>query len=71
MASDTDVVVPPVVYLPVREHPEGGSYPEVRPLTDGRTALLAYTALDRLADACGAGQPWVLFHTAQLGAVKE
>lgn len=64
------VIVPPVLYLPVREHPEGGSFPEVRALRDGRTALLAYTALDRLADGCGENQPWALLHTSQLGEVK-
>lgn len=65
------VVVPPVLYVPVREHPEGGNYPEVKALRDGRTALLAYTALDRLADGCGASQPWVLLHTSTLGEIKQ
>ncbi|WP_424922760.1 SAV_915 family protein [Aeromicrobium chenweiae] len=32
-------------------------------LRDGRTALLAYTALDRLVDCCGDRQPWVLIET--------
>ncbi len=64
------VVVPPVLYLPVREHPEGGNYPEVRRLVDGRLALVAYTALDRLGDACGENQPWVLMHLADLATVK-
>lgn len=64
------IVVPPVLYLPVRPHPEGGNYPEVRRLADGRMALLAYTALDRLADACGENQPWVLLHVADLSTIK-
>ena len=64
------VIVPPVLYLPVRPHPEVGNYPEVRKLADGRMALLAYTALDRLADACGENQPWVLLHVSDLGAIK-
>lgn len=64
-------VVPPVLYLPVRPHPEQGQYPEVRPLKDGRRALLAYTALDRLASACGENQPWVLLHIADLASIKE
>ncbi|MFP5359373.1 MAG: SAV_915 family protein, partial [Actinomycetes bacterium] len=65
------VIVPPVLYLPVREHPEGGSFPEVRALRDGRAGLLANTALDRLADGCGEHQPWAPLHTSQLGEVKS
>ncbi len=63
-------IVPPVLYLPVRPHPDHGTYPEVRPLKDGRRALLAYTALDRLASACGENQPWVLLHISDLAAIK-
>lgn len=43
----------------------------VRPLTDGRDGLLAYTALDRLADHCGAEQPWILVPTSQIGRIRE
>lgn len=71
MESEPPVIVPPVLYLPAREHPEGGVYPEVRKLQDGRQALLAYTALDRLAKACGESQPWILVHTAELGDIQE
>ncbi len=35
-------------------------------LSDGRVALLAYTALDRLIDACGEEQPWMLATTESL-----
>ncbi|RSN61521.1 hypothetical protein DMH01_15295 [Amycolatopsis sp. WAC 04182] len=35
-------------------------------MRDGRVALLAYTALDRLAAYCGATQPCVAVITAQL-----
>lgn len=70
MSSTQPPIVPPVLYLPVRAHPQGGNYPEVRPLKDGRTALITYTALDRLADALGENQPWVLLHTSQLGDIK-
>lgn len=71
MEGQRPTIVPPVLYLPVREHPEGGSFPEVRKLKDGRSALLAYTALDRLADACGDNQPWALMHTSQLDKIKQ
>lgn len=59
--------IPPVVYLPTVS--AGGAMHEVemRTTNDGRVALLAYTALDRLADCCGAGQSWILAHTSQLG----
>ncbi|TGN31351.1 SAV_915 family protein [Aeromicrobium chenweiae] len=54
-------MVPPVLYVPGgrgvgRRHGVVG-------LRDGRTALLAYTALDRLVDCCGDRQPWVLIET--------
>jgi hypothetical protein len=64
-------VVPPMLYLPVSEHPDGGRHAIVRPLSDGRSGLLAYTALDRLARRCGANQPWMLVATSDLGAVRE
>ena len=35
-------------------------------MRDGRVALLAYTALDRLATCMGPYQPWVLYRTEQL-----
>ncbi|NCT91024.1 hypothetical protein GXB85_08700 [Cellulomonas sp. APG4] len=56
------------MYLPVRDD---GASVEVRPLRDGRPALLAYTALDRLAAGCGPEQPWVALPTASLGEVKR
>jgi hypothetical protein len=71
MADSRDPIVPPVLYLPVLEHPEAGSVAAVHPLEDGRLGLLAYTALDRLADACGEDQPWMLVFTSELGRVKE
>ncbi|WP_369345405.1 SAV_915 family protein [Demequina oxidasica] len=56
--------------MPVRTHPGSETVPEVRPLVDGRKALLAYTALDRLANACGDNQAWVLLHLADLEPIK-
>ncbi|GIG36453.1 hypothetical protein Cpa01nite_18340 [Cellulomonas pakistanensis] len=61
-------VVGPAVYLPVRID---GDSVEVRTLKDGRRALLAYSALDRLAEHCGPAQRWILVETAQLGLVKQ
>ncbi len=65
-------IVPPVLYLPVIDMPDDqGRMFAVRPLTNGRTGLLAYTALDRLAACCGEQQPWVMLPTPELGRVKQ
>lgn len=66
----TAPLVPPVLYLPVTEHPQGGQHAIVRELSDRRKGLVAYTALDRLAEQCGPNQPWVLIPTAELGRIK-
>ena len=70
LTAQAAIIVPPVLYVPVRPHPGGGNYPEVRVLNDGRKALVVYTALDRLADACGDNQPWVLLAIASIGEIK-
>jgi hypothetical protein len=67
-SSPARPVIGPALYLPVR--PDGESV-EVRRLEDGRRALLAYTAIDRVATHCGEAQPWVLIETAELRAVKQ
>lgn len=64
--------VPPILYLPCK----AGSTTdlamiEMRELEDGRVALMAYTALDRLARCCGTEQSWVLFKTASLGELRR
>lgn len=64
-------VVPPVLYLPVRELPEGGIAAEVHQITDGRRAVLVFTALDRLLSVCGGEQPWKLIETVALDAIQE
>ncbi len=64
-------IIPPVLYLPVRLTSVGHQSAEVRTLPDGRRALLAFTALDRLADQCGTEQPWSLVQTDALGSVKD
>lgn len=74
----TRPTVPPVLYLPTSGTPQdpGSSVDdgddigigiELRETDDGRRALLAYTALDRLATCCGPEQPWVLYPTDRLG----
>ncbi|GAB3604699.1 hypothetical protein GCM10027413_01080 [Conyzicola nivalis] len=69
--TDAPVILPPMLYLPVLEHPEGGDYAAVLELSDKRMGLLAYTALDRLADKCGVNQSWIVMSTSQLGRIKE
>ena len=64
--------VPPMLYLPTNGRGEGRfAEVEMRGMQDGRTALLAYTALDRLHTCCGAGQPWALMETARLGELEQ
>jgi hypothetical protein len=66
-----EVIVPPVLYLPIIDNPDSeGHMAVVRELADGRRGLLAYTALDRLADKCGANQPWMLLMTSELGTIR-
>jgi hypothetical protein len=64
------VVVPPVLYLPIRSINDGVPFAEVRLQADGSLALLAFTALDRLLDACGAEQPWIYVLTEALGEFR-
>lgn len=63
--------LPPVLYLPCADDvvDPADARPELRRTRDGRLALLAYTALDRLHTCCGAGQPWVLVRTPALDAI--
>ncbi len=62
------VQFPPVVYVPCNvASPEAGELSlDMRTMRDGRTALLVYSALDRLVHCCGHQQPWVVVWTAQL-----
>ncbi|BCN58375.1 hypothetical protein RE9427_17450 [Prescottella equi] len=62
---------PPVVYLPCAQNvanPEQAEI-ELRRTRDGRTALLAYSALDRLHTCCGANQPWIVVGTPSLDLI--
>lgn len=69
--NGNSTVIPPFLYLPVRVSPAGVESFEVRPLPDGRRALLAYTALDRLLDRCGDEQPWLVMQLEALSTVME
>lgn len=63
--------VPPVLYVPIRRTPDGGVAVVRMPMGQGRAALVAYTALDRLAKGCGEGQEWTLIFTSTLDEIKE
>lgn len=64
---------PPVVYLPCMETVSDVSQARItmRETRDGRVALLAYSALDRLHSCCGANQPWVVMPTVGLDKLQR
>lgn len=64
---------PPMLYLPCAEaEPVGGNITvEMRETKDGRVALLAYSALDRLIRCCGPDQPWVVVPTPNLERLRQ
>ncbi|WP_328465321.1 SseB family protein [Actinoplanes sp. NBC_00393] len=43
---------------------------DIWPMRDGRRALLVYSALDRLIDCCGQGQPWAVIPTIGLDRLR-
>lgn len=57
-----------MLYVPCVKHVKDPDDLEVeyRSTRDGRTALLVYSALDRLHACCGMGQPWFLMPTLKL-----
>lgn len=57
---DGEEQLPETVYLPAERitDPNQPVTLELRALTDGTTAMLAYT-LDSLVASCGRGQPWI------------
>lgn len=64
---------PPFVYIPCSEHitrPEDAVL-ELRRTRDGRTALLVYSALDRLKYCCGEQQPWIVMPTPILNDLHK
>lgn len=72
LATGRAALQPPVAYLPCRLD-DDGNLAEVMlvELSDGRIALLGYTALDRFAAACGDAHPWVLWATSELERIRE
>ncbi|MBI9113439.1 SAV_915 family protein [Sanguibacter suaedae] len=67
----TPADLPPVVYVPCFADDDGQvTAVQLRTTADGRTALLAYSALDRLK--AGAGDvPWVLLTIEDLQRVHD
>ncbi|TKG64327.1 hypothetical protein FCN18_29000 [Prauserella endophytica] len=62
------------MYVPCTQHVRNGNddlTAELRQTRDGRTALLVYSALDRLVECCGEQQPWVVMPTVNLKKVDE
>ncbi|WP_309647185.1 SAV_915 family protein [Nocardioides sp.] len=59
---------PPFLYIPCLEHVRetAGAEAVYRTTKDGRTALLVYSALDRLHACCGEDQPWFGLPTHEL-----
>lgn len=64
-------IVPPVLYVPVHPPEPEDARPVLLPMGGGKQALVAYTALDRLAKGCGEGQSWTLVNTAALARIQE
>ena len=67
----TNPALPPALYLPTgaaaaTASGDPGASIELRRTPDGRTALVAFTALDRLIECCGEHQPWILVNTEHL-----
>jgi hypothetical protein len=66
-------VIPPMLYLPCDGFRSGDEELSVdfRRMRDGRLALLAYTALDRLVNCCGQDQPWVVVPASVLDDLDQ
>lgn len=44
---------------------------ELRVLTDGNTAMLAYSSLESLVHGCGKGQPWIAVHGGSVEDLRQ
>lgn len=64
---------PPILYIPSVREVEDPADLEVqyRRTKDGRTALLVYSALDRLMRCCGDEQPWFVLPTVELQRIWD
>lgn len=70
--GDATPVLPPMLYVPVADPRVSTELTiEFRRLADGRLALVAYTALDRLVDLCGPQQHWAVVPVAQLDEIDQ
>ena len=59
--------LPPVLYVPTSPFaPDGRGHIAMTPLADGRLAVFAYSALDRLVEFYAADAPWALLTVADL-----
>lgn len=65
--------LPPVLYVPCAEAVADPAQAriEYRTTLDGREVVLAFTALDRLVQGCGDGQPWILLPTARFADLRR
>lgn len=73
VADSSKPLVPPILYVPVADYLSDSDELtiEFRQLHDGRTALVAFTALDRLIAGCGSAQPWVVLSTEKLAEIDR
>lgn len=73
VVPEPEVALPPVVYVPAQLPAPGEAEVvlELRRLQDGRVALLAFSAMDRLVASCGEAQPWALVQTSRLDDLRE
>lgn len=64
---------PPFLYIPCVAHVREAEGAEAvyRTTKDGRTALLVYSALDRLFACCGEDQPWFGLPTHELQRLHD
>lgn len=71
--TDDEEQLPDKVYVPserVQDLSESVTL-DLRKLTDGTTAMLAFTSPERLVDGCGNRQPWVAVKGDRLEEVRQ
>ncbi|QGG41769.1 SAV_915 family protein [Aeromicrobium yanjiei] len=70
--SATGRAMPPVVYVPTTDDPDPHQrHIVMHHVEDGRTALYAYSAPDRLEDFYLPGSPWVLCDIPTLQRIHD
>jgi hypothetical protein len=69
----TNPNLPLALYLPTGtpEADGSGASIELRLTPEGKTALIAFSSLDKLIECCGEHQPWLLVRTENLGTVHR